>query len=47
MPMGFLLATLVWIGTDIGLDSVQMTTQADNFFIEALKAARAAVVHSG
>jgi len=43
MPIGFLVATLVWIGTDIELDSVQKTTQADNFFIEALRAGRAAV----
>jgi hypothetical protein len=43
MPLAFLLATLVWIGSDIDVELVRDMTPSDDFFIEGLRAARSAM----
>jgi putative GTP pyrophosphokinase len=42
-PIPFLIATLVWIGSDADLDLVSEKTGADAFYTEALRAARIAL----
>jgi putative GTP pyrophosphokinase len=42
MPVAFLVATILWIGTDTDLEEIRIDTRSDDFFIEALAAARAA-----
>jgi putative GTP pyrophosphokinase len=42
MPVAFLLSTIVWIGTETNLEQIRTDTGSDDFFIQALAAARAA-----